>query len=206
MNEDRLTQPGQICLPQPDFKGKVSLEEAIVQRRAQRVFLQKELSLQQISQLLWAAQGVTGKRQEDDVDLRSAPSAAAKYPMDVYVLTAGGVFHYVSKGHCLGTVKKEDLRIALSDLAGRKQIIRSAPVTFVITAVYERVTQRFGERGTMYVHIEAGHIAQNIHLQAVALGLASVPMGAFEEEKVKELLSLPAERRPIYMIPVGYAD
>jgi len=203
---DPSVQPEQICLPQPNLKGRIPLEEAIAKRRAQRTFLPKGLTLQEISQLLWAAQGVTGRREEDDIDLRAAPSAAAKYPMELYILTSEGVFHYCSQGHLLDVVKKDDLRASLSDLAGRKQIIRSVPVTFVITAVFARVTERFGERGKMYVHMEAGHIAQNIHLQAVALGLASVPMGAFEEKKVKTLLSLPKDQEPLYMVPVGYAD
>ncbi|MBN1870418.1 MAG: SagB/ThcOx family dehydrogenase [Candidatus Omnitrophica bacterium] len=197
-------QAKQIQLPQPDRKGKVPLEETIVKRRSQRTFLQTELTLKQIGQLLWAAQGATGRR--DDIDLRAVPSAGATYPMELYLLTPEGLFHYVPEGHCLEVVKKEDLRASLSAMTFRQEIVKFAPMTMVITAVYSRVTSKYGERGRMYAHMEAGHIAQNVHLQAVALGLSSVPMGAFDEEKVKELLSLPADREPLYMVPVGYAD
>ncbi len=199
-----MAQTDQIRLPQPRLKGILSLEEAILKRRSQRTFLEKEVTFEQISQLLWAAQGITGKR--DNIDLRAAPSAGALYPVELYVLTREGLFHYVPKGHYLEVVHKEDARAALSAAALRQEVIKFAPMTVVISAVYPRVTVKYGQRGEMYTHMEAGHIAQNVHLQAVSLGLSSVPMGAFEEEKVKKLLSLPEDQEPLYMIPVGYAD
>ena len=199
-----MAQTEQIRLPQARLKGDLSLEETIVKRRSQRAFSEKSVTLEQISQLLWAAQGITGKR--DDLDLRAAPSAGALYPMELYILTRDGLFHYVPKGHYLDVVRKDDVRAALSAMALRQEVIRYAPMTIVISAVYPRVTVKYGGRGKMYTHIEAGHIAQNIHLQAVSLGLSSVPMGAFEDERVKDLLSLPEDQEPLYMIPVGYAD
>ncbi|MCK5215854.1 MAG: SagB/ThcOx family dehydrogenase [Candidatus Omnitrophica bacterium] len=199
-----MAQTDQIRLPQPRLKGILSLEEAILKRRSQRTFLEKKVTFEQISQLLWAAQGITGKR--DNIDLRAAPSAGALYPVELYVLTREGLFHYVPKGHYLEVVHKEDARAALSAAALRQEVIKFAPMTVVISAVYPRVTVKYGQRGEMYTHMEAGHIAQNVHLQAVSLGLSSVPMGAFEEEKVKKLLSLPEDQEPLYMIPVGYAD
>ena len=199
-----MAQTDQVQLPQPRQKGELSFEESILKRRSQRTFLEKELTLEQISQLLWAAQGITGKR--EDTDLRAAPSPGALYPMELYVLTRDGLFHYVPKGHYLEAIGKEDLRAALSNVALRQEVIKFAPMTIVISAVFPRVTVKYGERGKMYTHMEAGHIAQNVHLQAVSLGLGSVSMGAFEAEKVKGLLSLPDDQEPIYMIPVGYAD
>jgi len=167
-------------------------------------FFGKGVTLEQISQLLWAAQGIADRK--DNIDLRTAPSSGALYPMELYVLTREGLFHYVPKGHYVETVRKEDMRAELSAMALHQEVIKFAPMTIVISAVYQRVTDEYGQRGERYTHMEAGHIAQNIHLQAVSLGLSSVPMGAFEDKKVKNLLSLPPDQEPLYIISVGYAD
>ena len=139
-----MAQTDQIRLPQPRLKGSLSLEETILKRRSQRIFLEKKVTLEQISQLLWAAQGITGKR--DNIDLRAAPSPGALYPMELYVLTHEGLFHYVPKGHYLEVVRKEDVRAALSAAALRQEIIKYAPMTIVISAVYPRVTVKYGQR------------------------------------------------------------
>ena len=191
-----------IQLPQPDTKGSVSLEQAISKRRSPHSFAQKELSLEQISQLLWAAQGITGSKH--GFSFRAAPSAGALYPMEIYLLSKNGLFHYIPQGHILEIKDKKDLRKALADSAFGQHVAADASIDIVICAVYSRVTSKYKEHGTRYVHIEAGHIAQNIHLQAVALGLGSVPVGAFDDDGVKKALSLPADNEPLYIIPVGY--
>ncbi len=193
-----------IRLPKPNGQGKTSLEEAIRRRRTLRVFSEKELTQEQIGQLLWAAGGIT--ETIDGAHFRTAPSAGATYPMELYAITPQGAFHYFSKGHALETVKTQDIRSLLSTATKRQGLAAKAPLCILICAVFERVTQKFGDRGIMYAHIEAGHIAQNIHLQAVALGLGSVPVGAFEDQKLKEILGLPPEQEPLYIIPIGYAQ
>lgn len=193
-----------IQLPPVRERGKVSLEETISKRRSQRRFAQKELSLEQISQLLWAAQGITSRRH--GLKLRSAPSAGALYPMEIYLLTRTGLFHYLPQDNQLEVMSEDDLRRGLSSSALGQVAVAEAPASIVICAVYERVTRKYAKRGERYVHIEAGHIAQNIHLQAVGLGLASVPIGAFDDQKVKAALSLPEEQIPLYIIPLGYVD
>jgi len=192
----------EIQLPQPLTKGKVSLEETIARRRSQRSFKGKELTLEEISQLLWAAQGITGK--EGAHNFRSVPSAGALYPMEVYALTKDGLYHYVPENNILEVLDERDLRSNLAIAAFGQSSVSQAALDIVICAVYERVTAKYGERGKRYVEIEAGHVAQNIHLQAVALGLGSVPIGAFSDEKVKDVLKLPLNQVPLYIIPVGH--
>jgi len=189
-----------IDLPAPSLKSAVSLEEAIQKRRSIRAYSRRELSLAQISQILWAAQGITLRKGL----LRSAPSAGAVYPMETYLLKKDGVFHYIPKTHSLETVTGNDLRKELSKSALGQSPAAEAPVSIAICAVYEKLARRYGERSQRYAHIEAGHIAENIHLQAAALGLGSVPIGAFEDEKVKKVLMLPSDCEPLYIIPVGY--
>lgn len=191
-----------IQLPKPLNKGNISLEEVIFRRRSQRSFEQKDLSLQQISQLLWAGQGITAEKGFHG--FRTAPSAGALYPIEIYLLAKNGLFRYLPDGHKIESLAEQDLRGDLADSSFGQVGISQAPVNIVVCAVYSRLTLKYGQRGIRYAHIEVGHIAQNIHLQAVALGLGSVPIGAFNDEEVKKILSLPIDHEPLYIIPVGY--
>jgi len=188
-------------LPKPVLKGSVSIEETIQKRRSVRSFSDRVLTAEQISQLLWAVQGITNKR-----GLRSAPSAGALYPLEIYLVSRNGLYHYIPQGHKLEIRTPTDLRLKLSQASWRQNFIANAPVNIVICAVYERVVSRYGKRGSKYVDIEVGHAAENLHLQAVALGLSSVPIGAFDDDAVSAVLRLPDEEDPIYIIPVGYAE
>lgn len=202
VDAQQLNKMGEeITLPAPQLSGKVSLEHTISRRRSRRNFRPKGLSLTQISQLLWSAQGITDQQR----GLRAAPSAGALYPIEIYLLNQEGLHHYIPQGHKLKFVLRDDLRRSLAAAALRQNFIAQAPVDIVIAADYEKVTCRYGLRGKRYTDIEAGHIAQNVHLQAVALGLASVPVGAFDEQAVRELLRLSDDEQPLYIIPVGYA-
>ncbi len=189
----------EISLPSPNLKGSMSVEEALAKRRSIRSFQDRSLTLNQISQLLWAAQGIT----EPQRRLRTAPSAGATYPYEVYFVTKEGVFRYIPQGHKASKVKNGDVRGSLAQAAYGQQWVRQAPLTIILSAIFSRTTQRYGERGKMYVYIEAGHIAQNVHLQAVGLGLGSVPVGAFDPESVKKAGGV-AEGEVVYLIPVGY--
>jgi len=194
-----------IKLPRPKTTGKMSFEEAIVKRHSVRSFSKKELSLDEISQLLWAAYG------QRDVDTmtgasKTVPSAGALYPMEIYLVSAKGVFHYLSSTHSLEQISDKDLRSSLSRAALWQGAIAQAAADFVIACVYDRICLKYGERGVRYAHIEAGHIAQNIHLQAVCLGLDSVPIGAFSDTSVQKALYLPKDNIPLYIIPVGYIE
>jgi SagB-type dehydrogenase family enzyme len=199
---------GIVELPPPVTRGTMSVEEAILKRRSVRSYSNKPLSLEDVSQLLWAAQGITDPAR----GFRAAPSAGATYPLEVYVVVGEngvmglekGLYHYRPDKHILEYVFEDDLRSGLSDVALGQSPIREAPISIIIAAVYERTKSRYGERGIRYVHMEAGHVGQNIYLQAVARGLGTVVIGAFEDSRVQNVLGLPANQNPLYIIPVGY--
>ena len=188
-----------ITLPKPKVKGSISLEETIARRRSVREFADRDITQEEISQLLWAAQGITDKTRS----LRSVPSAGALYPLEIYLLTKDGLFHYRVDEHALEILGRRDLRPELARAGFNQAMIQEAAADIVMCAVFERITSKYAERGASYVYMEAGHTAQNIHLMAVSLGLASVPVGAFDDKSVKAVLGLDNNRKPLYIIPVG---
>jgi SagB-type dehydrogenase family enzyme len=196
----KVTSPREISLPSPRFKSNVSLEEALAQRRSIRSYLNKDLNLNEISQLLWACQGIT----EPSFGGRTAPSAGALYPLEVYLVNSEGVFRYLPQKHALEEVIKEDVREELAVAALNQRPPAEAPVSFVITGVYERTARKYGARAERYVRLEAGHACQNLLLQAVVLNLGAVPIGAFYDEEVQKVLSIPSNHKPLYIVPVGY--
>ena len=187
-----------IKLPDPEFTNR-SIEECIELRRSVRSYKDKGLTLKQISNILWSAQGFT----EDRYGFRAVPSAGATYPLVVYIAKKDGLYRYIPESHGLKHEIKKDVRKDIANGALGQGFISDAGAGIIITAIYERTTQRYGDRGIRYVHIEAGHCAQNIHLEAVALGLGSVPVGAFNDDGLSKLLKLEREK-PLYIIPVGY--
>ncbi len=196
-----------IQLPPPITKGSMSLEEAIARRRSIRHFTGASISQSQLSQILWATQGVTDIRSGD----RAIPSAGATYPLEIFVVCgrncikgiSDGVYHYNPESHSLSLHRQGDSRLELARAALGQEYIYQAPVNIVIGALYERTKMRYGARGERYVHIEVGHAGQNIYLQATALGLATVAIGAFHDEDVMEVLQLDKRIKPIYIMPVG---
>lgn len=194
-----VPESGEIALPPPHLTGDVALEEAIVSRRSVREFTDEALSRSEISQLLWAAQGITDER-----GLRAAPSAGALYPLEVYIALPDGTYHYLPRSHAIQLVSERDLREDLWEAGLKQDALRQAPAIIVIAAVYERTEAKYGDRAQRYVQMEAGHAAQNLLLQAVALGLAAVPIGAFYDDQVQASLGLPADHRVLYLISVGH--
>ena len=164
-----------------------------------RHFTSIPLALSQISQILWAAQGITR-----DWGGRTAPSAGALYPLELYLALRDGFFHYSPRSHQLEHVSDHDFIDALASVALGQQCIRESSAVVVIAAVYERMEQKYGRRGERYAKVEAGHAAQNILLQAVSQGIGAVPVGAFHDDDVRRFLSLPADHEPLYLIPLGY--
>lgn len=195
MTESRIT------LPQPCTSGTMSLETAIAQRRSVRRYTPEVLTLEEIGQLLWAAQGITGGKDAR----RAAPSAGGRHPLVLYVCRSDGIWRYHPQGHYLARHLEQDMRDDLVDAAWRQKFIAKAPCVFIISAIAERTTGQYGERGELrYVPMDAGHAAENLLLQAVALGLASVPVGAFEDAAVKQALALPEQEEPLYILPIGH--
>lgn len=196
-----LVEPAsEIALPAPVRTGRISLEETLARRRSVREFSAAPLTEQELSQLLWAAQGITHPE-----GLRTAPSAGALYPLELYVATASGFYHYEPRGHRLQKHVQGDLRPALYRAAFEQPPVLQAPAVFLIAAVYERTARKYGpDRAPRYVHIEAGHAAQNLLLQAVTLNLGAVPVGAFDDALLQKAAALPAAHRPLYLIPAGH--
>ncbi len=193
-----------IKLPAPTPKSTVSLEETLQQRRSVRDYSHAALALAEVSQLLWAAQGITGPEGQ-----RTAPSAGALYPLEIYVVAgqvAGldpGIYLYNPQSHELTLVAAGDKRGELYSAALGQSCLREAPVVFVMTAIYERTTTKYSDRGVQYAHIEAGCAAENLLLQATALDLGAVYVGAFHDDKVSKVLNLKASEQPLAIIPVG---
>ncbi len=188
-----------VTLAKPKQDGPMSLEKAVAARRSRRDFLPQPLTLEQISQLTWAAQG-----QDAHSRYRTVPSAGATYPLELFVVTGDGLFRYLPAKHALEKLTEQDLRAALASAALGQEFIEAAPLTLVFAAQFSRTTNHYGQRGVRYVYMEAGHAAQNVHLQAEALGLGSVAVGAFDDSSVSKVLSLPNGLEPIYMVVVGH--
>ncbi len=188
-------------LPAPNLEGDMALEAAIAERRSVRTFTSEPLTEEHIGQLLWAAQGIT-----DHQGHRAAPSAGALYPLELYVILPEGLYHYQPDGHRLTQLIAEDMRSAVWEAGLRQDALREAPAIFLFTGVYGRTAERYGDRASRYVHMEVGHAAQNMLLQAVALGLGSVPIGAMKDEQVQSALDLPQDHQPLYLLPVGHPD
>lgn len=193
-----------IKLPQPKFDSNTSIEEALLKRRSVRNYKNEPLELAEISQLLWAGQGITAAG-----GYRTAPSAGALYPLELYVVAgnvegiAAGIYKYKPNNHELAIIVEGDKRIELCASSLYQESIREAPAVIVISAVYERTTWKYGERGVRYIYIEVGHTAQNIYLQAVALNLGVVAIGAFDDDKVKEVMNIVGQEHPLYIMSIG---
>jgi len=187
-------------LPEPRLKGNVSVEEAINNRRSVRNYAPKKIDVASISQLLWAAQGITDKSR----GFRSTPSAGALYPLEIYLVKDEGIYHYIPDGHKLELVSDKNVKEALVKAAHNQAFISEADIDIIVCGVYERAAVRYGDRAVRYTDMEAGHLAQNVFLQAIALGLDSVAIGAFSDSAVSEIVGLPKNSKPLYILPVGY--
>ncbi len=193
-----------INLPAPSKKSAISIEEALLNRRSVREYSNKPLTLGEISQLLWAAQGITGPN-----EFRTAPSAGALYPIELTLIAIKisglekAVYRYIADGHKLKRTLNDDVTRALSSAALSQDFIEKAAAIIVISALYDKTTSRYHERGVRYVHIEAGHVAQNIHLQAVSLNIGTVVIGAFYDDAVRKVLRLGEKETPLCIMPLG---
>ncbi len=193
-----------ICLPEPRYDSDVSLEESLLARRSVRTYSDEPVTLQEISQLLWAAQGIT-----DNSGHRTAPSAVALYPLSIYVVASNvpeildGVYLYEPENHAIRRVIDGDLRDDLADAAMGQASVRQGALSFVVTVDYGKVMSSFGDKGERFGTLEAGHATQNLCLQATALDLGIVTAGAINDDEVAKVLNLPEALTPLYVIPVG---
>lgn len=194
-----------IQLPSPEFKSTTSLEEAILKRRSIRDYTKEPLSIKEVSQILWSAQGIT----DEASGLRSAPSAGATFPLEVYLVVSNvkdlkaGLYKYNPFNNTLKLLAEGDKRFDIANAALKQGSIEKSAAIVILTAVYERTSVRYGNRTERYVNMEIGHAGQNIYLQAVSLGLGTVMIGAFNDEALKKVLSLPVNEFPLAIYPIG---
>lgn len=198
MNDSLLT------LPVPLNDSETSVEQALHARRSVRTYKPAPLSLSEVSQLLWAAQGLTHR-----AGMRTAPSAGALYPLEIYIVAGdvtslqAGVYHYNPQEHGLILIREGDIRPELSEAALQQSAVKDAAIVLIISAEYERTTVKYGQRGIQYVHMEVGHVSQNVYLQAESLGLGTVFIGAFHEDEIRMILRISQEEIPLGLMPVG---
>jgi SagB-type dehydrogenase family enzyme len=186
-------------LAEPELSGFSSLEQTLEERRSTRDFTAEEVPLDTIGQLFWAGQGIT-----DDVGHRTAPSAGARYPIELYAISASTFMHYLPEGHRVEQRTDTTTLSLLSAAAFQQGFVSDAPLVLVITAVPARTEAEYGAVAHDLVNREAGHVAQNILLQATSLGLAAVPVGGFDPAEVARLLALAPGEDVLYLLPVGY--
>ena len=196
-----------INLPDPVFSSPISVEGALSKRKSVRAFHDEPLSISDVSQLLWAAQDITRPG-----GYRTAPSAGALYPLEVYLLVGdvtgldSGLYRYEPEPHVLQMIKEGDYRDELCQAALNQEAIRDAPAVMIITGIYERTTGKYGGRGRQYVHMEVGSVSQNIYLQVVSLNLGTVFIGAFYDGEVQKVLGLGENELPFSIMPVGHPE
>ena len=196
---DTVESPDVEVTDLPALASPSGFESILARRASVRDFTAERLSWEETGRILWAAQGVTRPWGG-----RTAPSAGALYPLEVYAVTPGATYHYLPDGHRIALVVERDLRAELARAALDQTWVGDAPLVVVIAGVYERTAATYGERAERYVHLEAGHAGQNVLLAATDLGLGAVPVGAFDDEAVRAVLGLAVDQRPLYLIPVGH--
>ena len=189
-----------IQLTDPNLQSKVSLEQALAQRRSVRQFSSEPIKRSQISQLAWAGQGIT----EPQRGLRTAPSAGATYPIELLFATPEGSFVYRPIDHSLMQIGNQDIRNGLSAAASMAESVAGAGCDIIIAGSIRKLTDQYKDKARKFMYMEAGHIAQNIQLQAVSLGLGSVTVGGFDTKEVRTVSKLTRTLEPLYIICVGY--
>lgn len=204
-NREETSMKDIIQLPAPMYESSTSVEEALLNRRSVRDYKTESLSLSEVSQILWSAQGITDTAE----GLKTAPSAGALYPLEIYLVAANvkdlnaGIYKYSPQDHTLQKISEGDKRDEISNASLKQESITSASAIVVITAIYERTFFKYGKRTERYVNMEVGHVGQNIYLQAVSLGLGTVMIGAFTDEALKKALNLRDDEHPLALYPLG---
>ncbi|AKB85246.1 SagB/ThcOx family dehydrogenase [Methanococcoides methylutens] len=204
---DPVDPSPEVELPEPILESSISIEQTLAERRSVRSYSGESLSLSDVSQLMWAAQGLT-----QDRFFRTAPSAGALYPLEVYLVVGNvdkmdaGVYRYVPSRHSMVKTLDGDRRDELCRVSLSQPQIRDAAAVVVITAVYSRIMVKYGNRGVRYAHIEVGCAAENIYLQGMSLGIGTCAVGAFEDENVAAIFDLPVDEEPLLLLPLGMCN
>lgn len=199
-----------IALPPPALKGQMSVEEALLKRRSVRRYQETQLTMQQVSQLLWATYGISDSTTYSRRKLRTAPSAGAVYPLEIYLMVRDvaslqpGLYKYHSESHTLTLYSSGDISKAVAEACLEQMMLHQAPASIIYTAVWTRIKARYGERGEeRYLCMDIGHSAQNVYLQATSMGLATCAVGAFDDKKLADVIKPPAGEQVMYLLPLG---
>ncbi len=209
-----LTVLQTINLPAPRHDGGVSIEKAMLERRSVRQYSPDPITLADCSQLLWSAYGITLtlEKMPDFVrgGLRTAPSAGARYPLELYLVAWNvsdlppGIYRYESNGHKLQKIADGDFRDPLAEACLGQDWLKQAAVSIVYSAVFERNTVKYGERGRQrYVCMDLGHSGENVYLQCGSMGMGTCAIGAFTDLRLKQVIGMTKEEEPLYVMPVG---
>ncbi len=203
-----------IELPEPVLSSDFSIEKVLHERRSVRSYTDQPVTLEEVSQLLWSAYGITYTREglPDFIrgGFKTAPSAGARYPLEIYLVAGNvkgllpGIYWYVPEGHVIHRLADGDIRADLQAACLSQKFAGDAPISIVWSAVYERCTENYGERGQeRYVCMDLGHSAQNVYLQCGSLGLGTCAIGAFSDDALKKLIGMTEAEAPLYVMPVG---
>lgn len=210
ISKEVIMEDGYIRLPDPSLKGEMTVEESLRRRRSVRRYKSVSLNLMQVSQLLWAAYGISDSTTYSIRKLRTAPSAGATYPLEIYLMAGKvdglvpGLYRYIPDNHALQLYSHGDIRTQVAEACLSQMMLAEAPASLVYSAVYSRTVSRYGDRGAeRYVCMDLGHSAQNVYLQATAMGLATCAIGAFDDEQLASIIKPPAEEKLLYLMPIG---
>ncbi len=203
-------QTSVIKLPAPSLKGVVTVEESLQKRRSVRSYKDTPLSLEQVSQVLWSAYGISDSTTYSKRWLRTAPSAGATYPLEIYLMAGNvrgldpGLYRYIPDQNAITLYSSGDIRKDVAEACLGQKMLAQAPASLIYTAVYPRITGRYGERGAdRYLCMDIGHSAQNVYLQTTAMGLATCAVGAFNDEQLDDIIKVPAGEKVLYLLPFG---
>ncbi len=201
-----------IELPAPNKKGIMSVEESLQKRRSIRQYKNISLSLEQISQVLWAAYGVSDAESFRGIKLKTAPSAGATFPLEIYLMAGNvegiesGLYKYHPEEHGLTLHLSGDIRDKVASACLGQRMLKDAPASVIYNAVFDRTASRYGQRGIdRYVCMDLGHSAQNVYLQTTAIGLATCAIGAFDDDKLSKIIKPLDNEEVLYLMPFGYA-
>jgi len=204
MNQESQSTGSPITLPTPSTTGSVSIEQTLHERRSTRFYQNTPLTLAEVSQLLWAAQGKTVSDGR-----RAAPSAGALYPLETYLVITRvneldpGVYRYEPANHHLSLKRSGEFRDALAQACLGQDCVSMASACIVITGIYERAAVKYGSRAERYTHMEVGHVAENVHLQAVPLRIGTVVVGAFDDDSVGTVVGVAEGEGALCVLPLG---
>ena len=195
------TSPQKIIqLTDPNLTGNLAFEAALAKRRSVRQFSSQALTRSQIGQLAWAGQGVTDRQR----GLRTAPSAGAIYPIELFFATADGVYAYRPTEHSLLEISQQDIRGNLARTTAAPEPVTTAGCAIIVAGSSRKLASQFGKNSRTFLALEAGHVAQNIQLQAVCLGLGSVAIPGLDTAAVRKVCRMSRDSEPLYVICVGY--